>query len=273
MKIKLIAFLILISIAFQIQAASIDTILIRSSVMLRQIKCVVILPASYNNDKRCFPVVYLLHGYGGKYSDWITKVPQLKTYSDKYEFLIVCPDGGSASWYFDSPVNPNILYETYIGKEVPEYIDSAYNTIKDRDHRAITGLSMGGHGALFLAWRHADQYGAAGSISGGLDLKESIHKFEIEKVLGDTTHFMINWEKYCMLNIAKDKPGSALKLIIDCGLMDIFIEGNRKIHQILSRSAIPHDYIERAGNHNWEYWSNAIEYQLLFFSKYFNQHG
>jgi S-formylglutathione hydrolase FrmB len=83
-------------------------------------------------------------------------VPELKTYADEYKVLIVCPDGGNSSWYFDSPVDSTMKYETYIGKEVPDYIDAHYKTIKNRTARAITGLSMGGHGALFIAFRHSN---------------------------------------------------------------------------------------------------------------------
>jgi S-formylglutathione hydrolase FrmB len=54
-----------------------------------------------------------------------------------------------AGWYFDSPANKDFMYETYICKELVGYVDSHYATIATRKGRAITGLSMGGHGALF----------------------------------------------------------------------------------------------------------------------------
>ena len=121
------------------KAAVVDTISIYSNAMQKDLKCVVVKPASYKKKKENYPVVYLLHGFGGWYSNWLIRVPQLKEYADEYNLVIVCPDGGISSWYFDSPVDSTLKYETYIGKEVPDYIDAHYNTIKKRNGRAITG--------------------------------------------------------------------------------------------------------------------------------------
>jgi S-formylglutathione hydrolase FrmB len=272
MKIILLSIVSIFFIPVIINAAKVDTILVFSNNMQKQIKCVVIKPSSYKKKKLRFATVYLLHGYGGWYSNWIIRVPELKEYADKYELLIICPDGDKASWYFDSPVNSSMKYEAYISVEVPHYIDSAYRTIVDKKHRAITGLSMGGHGALFLAWKHPDVFGAAGSMSGGVDLNESKNKFEIVKVLGDTLKFADNWKQYSVINVIEKKLTDSLTLIIDDGIEDIFIAGNRTLHQKLLSLKIPHEYIERPGKHNWEYWRYAVDYQLLFFRKIFDRH-
>ena len=79
-----------------------------------------------------------------------------------------------ASWYWNSPVDPKSQYETFISDELIKAIDSKYKTIKNRTGRAITGLSMGGHGALYLAIKHQDVFGAAGSMSGGVDIGHSL---------------------------------------------------------------------------------------------------
>ena len=129
-----------------------DTIEVMSQAMGRTIKNVVIMPEyyiTYNQNAR-FPVLYLLHGAYGCYSDW-SKKTDLHRLADKYNVIIVCPDGQD-SWYFDSPVDPTMQFETYVSKELVEYIDSHYRTNANRYMRAITGLSMGGHGALFLAF-------------------------------------------------------------------------------------------------------------------------
>jgi len=255
------------------QAAKVDSIFIFSNSMQKQIKCVVVKPGSYGKKKIKFPVVYLLHGYAGDFTNWIKKVPEIKNYADEYKIIIVCPDGDYASWYFDSPVNPKMRYETYISAEVPKYIDSAYKTIADRDHRAITGLSMGGHGALFIAWRHPQIFSAAGSMSGGVDLTEAKNQFEVVKVLGDTKNFADNWNKYSVINLVEIKPSDSLALIIDDGIEDIFIAGNRNLHQKMLALKIAHEYIERPGKHNWDYWRYAINFQLLYFHKFFNSHS
>ncbi len=252
-------------------AATVDTISIYSNAMHVAYNCVVIKPDSYKKKRVQLPVVYLLHGWAGKYSDWIKKVPEIKNYADQLQLLIVCPDGAYSSWYFDSPIDSTMRYETYIAIEVPAYIDAHYRTIKDRTARAITGLSMGGHGAMFLSFRHSNIFGACGSMSGGLDLNDAKGKFEISKRLGDTILQAGNWIKYSVLNVIENKSAEPLAIIFDCGMDDFFYPGNKKLHEKMRQLKIPHDYIERPGQHDWNYWSNSVEYQLLFFRKFFDR--
>ena len=166
---------------FTLQAAKVDTISIYSAAMKKSLRCVVVLPSTYAyyEDTR-FPVVYLLHGYSGNYANWISKVPSIARLADRYNMMIVCPEGGYSSWYFDSPVDPGSKYKTYIGQEVPAYIDSVYRTLRNRLSRAVAGLSMGGHGALFLAWSYPQTFGAAGSMSGAVDLVPWKEKYDLE---------------------------------------------------------------------------------------------
>ncbi|MBI5856739.1 MAG: esterase family protein [Sphingobacteriales bacterium] len=265
----LFCFLLLYS---SLKGATVDTISIYSSAMHKEFKCVVIKPASYNKHKQNFPVVYLLHGYDGWYSNWIIREPKLKNYADQYQLIIVCPDGGKSSWYFDSPIDSTMKYETYISKEVPDYIDKHYYTIVDRKARAITGLSMGGHGALFLAFRHSETFGACGSMSGGVDLNYSRNKFDIMKRIGDTISHADNWKKYIVMNVIENYPKDSLVITIDCGNNDeLYAEANRKLHEKMLKLKIPHDYTERPGKHNWDYWRNSIQYHLLFFRNYFGK--
>ncbi|MBP6285744.1 MAG: esterase family protein [Ferruginibacter sp.] len=252
-------------------AGTVDTVSIYSSSMHRQIKAVLIKPGSYQNKSKRFPVVYLLHGYDGWYSNWIIRAPELKNHADTYQTIIVCPDGAVSSWYFDSPVDKNYRYETYITVDVVRYVDKNYRTIADRNHRAITGLSMGGHGALFLALRHSNIFGAAGSMSGGLDLKEVGYRFDLPKRIGDTVRYAKNWQDLSILGLAEKYTGTKLKIIFDCGVNDIFIGGNRRLHQKMLALKIPHQYTERAGAHNWDYWRSSVPYHLAFFRDFFNK--
>jgi S-formylglutathione hydrolase FrmB len=253
-------------------AGKADTVSIYSSSMHKYIKAVVIKPDSYKIKSKKFPVAYLLHGYDGWYSNWIIRVPELKNYADTYQTLIVCPDGATGSWYFDSPIDSTYRYETHITTEVVGYIDKNYRTMADKDHRAITGLSMGGHGALFLGLRHAGIFGAAGSMSGGVDLMESRNRFDIMKRIGDTILQAKAWHDLTVINLVENYTGTDLKIIFDCGDKDIFIEGNRRLHQKMKELKIPHTYTEGPGEHNWDYWRNSIGAQLYYFGKFFNEH-
>lgn len=261
--------LILTFTFFSRSFAAIDTLSIYSPSMFKNVKCVVITPSDYKKSNSRYPVVYLLHGYSGNYSDWVSKDPDMQKLADENKMMIVCPDGAFSSWYFDSPVDLTMQYETNVGVEIPAYIDSVYHTIKDRKARAITGLSMGGHGGLFLGFRHAGTFGACGSMSGALDANEVRKSFDIEKRLGDTitnNQYYINWS---VINVIEKYPKDSVAVIFDCGTKDFLIEANRRTHEKMLQLKIPHTYTERPGEHTWDYWNNALRYQLLFFKQYF----
>lgn len=266
--IRNIFLLLLIAIALNSSAATVDTVSIYSKAMNKEFKCVVIKPTMVQDESIPVPVVYLLHGYSGSYSNWILRVPKLKDYADQYQMMIVCPDGKN-SWYYDSPIDTSFRFETYVSKEIPVYIESHYTVIKNRTGRAITGLSMGGHGGLFLGFRHADTYGACGSMSGGVDLRPFKKRWELINILGDTVSKWDNWNYYSAINVIKKNPEEPSAVIIDCGTEDFFYTVNRNLHDKMLELKIPHEYIERPGQHNWDYWKNAVQYQLLFFSNYF----
>jgi S-formylglutathione hydrolase FrmB len=250
-------------------AGKIDTVSIYSQAMHRSFKCVLITPDTYDKQTG-FPVVYLLHGHGGSYSNWIKRVPALVNYADEYRCIIVCPDGAASSWYFDSPVDSSMRFETYIAKEVPAFIDAHYKTIRDRKARAITGLSMGGHGGLFLGFRHADFFGACGSMSGALVITQLKSRYSISKLLGDTTANLRYYREYSVLSALNHYTKDSIAIIIDCGTEDPFVEMNRTVHQKMLSQNIAHDYIERPGKHDWKYWATAIQYQLLFLKNFFD---
>ncbi|HMI61001.1 MAG TPA: alpha/beta hydrolase family protein [Puia sp.] len=258
-------------------AARVDTILVHSTAMNKDIKCVVIQPSHPATVRTAanaagtshLPVIYLLHGYSGNYAQWPATAPQLSKEADDLGILFVSPDGGYDSWYFDSPIDSSVRYETFMTKELIPYIDTHYSTIADRTHRAITGLSMGGHGALYLAIRHKDLFGAAGATSGGVDFRPFPDNWGIKKDLGTITEHKDNWDTNTVLTAVDNLSNGDLKIIFDCGTSDFFLTVNRNLHQKLLDKKIDHDYIERPGGHNGQYWKNSIDYQVLFFWKYF----
>jgi len=272
MIIKKSPLLLILSLALHLcsLAAVVDTVSIYSASMKKEIKCVVITPEHHSTQSRQFPVVYLLHGYSGNYGNWITLVPELKNYADEWNMIIVCPDGHYSSWYFDSPIDSTMRYETFVAVEVPNYIDGKYPTIRSRKGRAITGLSMGGHGGLFLGFRHAETFGACGSMSGGVDLNTSRNRYDIIKRIGDTSAYSENWINYSTINVVEKYPADSLAIIIDCGTEDFFYASNVALHRKMLELKIPHEYIERPGRHNWAYWRNAVRFQLFYFYSYFH---
>ncbi|MEY4202341.1 MAG: hypothetical protein RL013_42, partial [Bacteroidota bacterium] len=141
-------FLLSLNAAF---AGQVDTLDVYSPSMNRQIRCLVIRPSNYSGADRPYPVLYLLHGWSGNYTSWLTDAPQLRTAVEAHRMIIVCPDGGYDSWYLDSPVDSTVRYSTHIAREVTAAVDSRYHTIRTPAGRAISGLSMGGHGAMHVA--------------------------------------------------------------------------------------------------------------------------
>lgn len=250
-------------------AASVDTVNTYSQVMKKNIKAVVIKPAGYGNQP--LPVVYLLHGYGGNYGDWVNKVKAVQQQADQFNMLIVCPDGGVGSWYWDSPADPSFQYETYVSKELVSWVDEHYKTIRDRKGRGITGLSMGGHGALYLAIRHQDVFGAAGSMSGGVDIRPFPNNWDMAKRLGAYAKEPARWEAHTVINQLHLLTPNSLALMIDCGYDDFFYKVNINLHEQLQYRNIPHDFVTRPGAHNWNYWSNSVLYQLLFMHEFFSR--
>lgn len=246
----------------------IQTVSTYSASMQKEIPAIVVTPDNYS-AKKSYPVVYLLHGFGGSYaSDWASKAWETTHLADTYDLIFVIPDG-EKSWYFDSPVDPSYWYETYITQELISYVDKNYSTIASREGRAITGLSMGGHGALYLAFRHQDIYSAAGSTSGGVDFRPFPNNWDIAKRLGSYAEYPENWEKNTVINLTHLLTPNSLALIFDCGTEDFFYEMNCRLHEKLLYNNIPHDFISRPGAHNHEYWKNSIQYHVLFFNKHF----
>ena len=91
------------------------------------------------------------------------------------------------------------------------------------------------------------------------------------QLLGDTANKQLCRMIPVMGQVEKLNKDS-VAIIIDCGVDDFIIEMSRVAHQKMLSLKIPHDYIERPGKHNWPYWRTAVEYQLLFFRNYFDQH-
>jgi S-formylglutathione hydrolase FrmB len=251
-------------------AAQVDTIQIQSASMKKTIAAVVIIPDAAKKDpSKKFPTVYLLHGYSGRYDNWIQKVPALQTYADRYGLIVVCPDGSYACAYIDSPIDSNYRYDTHITQELIPFVEKKYPAISDRKNRAITGLSMGGHGALTLAWRHSDLFSACGSMSGAVHLEKLINYPRFYPIIGDTTNQRNNWQAFSMIRMIEKPTALPLLIYFDCGQEDFLYESNKNLHEKMKRLGINHVYTEGPGGHTWSYWENSLAYQLLFFHRQF----
>ncbi|XHR26728.1 MAG: alpha/beta hydrolase [Chthoniobacteraceae bacterium] len=271
MRSTLIFFVTLLSLSVA-RAAKVDTRQIPSESMGKTIPALVITPDSYAQASTRYPVVYLLHGKSGAYGHWGGAAP-LRELADRYQLMIVCPDGGKDSWYFDSPINPACRYETHVAKEVVQYVDKNYRTIAEPRGRAITGQSMGGHGALLLAMRHRDVFGAAGSMSGVLDIRLFEKNPQLGPSLvqwiGSIDEFPDRWNELSVMENLRSLKDKDLSIMIECGTDDGFLKVNQAAHQLLLKDGVEHEYLENPGRHDWTYWKSAIPDQLAFFHAFF----
>ena len=264
-------FLAVVALAFgtMSQAADVQQVVFKSEALSLDKKMTVLVPDSYAAGDKKYPVVLFLHGYGGGPGGW-AKHSTLAAEVDKYGIIAVCTDGTRDSWYFDSPLVESNKYETFIFKDVVTYIDGNYRTYAKNTKRGITGLSMGGHGAMFVGLRHPEVFGTICSMSGGLDIRPFPNNWNLKHWLGDIKEHSGNWDKYTAINQLSPKTASKQNFLFDCGTEDFFIGVNRAMHKKMQKLKIKHIYEEYPGSHNWKYWKLAVIRHMAFFKKSFD---
>ncbi|AFL84905.1 putative esterase [Belliella baltica DSM 15883] len=263
--------------------AKIDTIEVFSKAMNKSLKATVVLPSDSEVKDKDYPSVYVLHGAWGGYLDWhknVTKPNLLQNLADQYQMILITPGVAPFSYYYDSPLMDSVQYETYISKELIPFVDQNYPTKKDKNARGITGLSMGGHGAMMIAAKHPDLFSAAGSMSGVMNIdvrtwignestQEERRKSQRE-MLGNI-NYDYPYSPYTAVGLISEMKENKIALLIDCGIDDFLIETNRQLHQLLLENGTPHEYTERPGAHTWEYWTEALPFHILFIHQAFEK--
>lgn len=269
MKLKHI-FLTALFLAVSICSRAIEIFEVPTTNIPGPAKVSVAVPEGYSNlTNKSYPTVYLLNGHGGDHTSW-NSFSNLDSLATVYQVIFVCPSGLN-SWYFDSPVNPNMKMESYIINDLVPWVDNNFSTKRDRSQRAISGLSMGGHGALWLAIRHSDIFGNVGSTSGGVDFLKWPNKWNLNDVLGNYNNHAMNWQTHTVMSqVPRLVPGQ-LNIIFDCGTEDFFFKVNKALDKALTARKIPHTFKSSPGKHTPSYWKKAIIPQLDFFTTEFKK--
>ncbi|MEE0978047.1 MAG: alpha/beta hydrolase family protein [Muribaculaceae bacterium] len=276
MKKLILTFSMLLMVTFAAMSGGrftqrVDTAVVNTKHLATPMKATVLLPDSaLKNPDAKFPTVYLLNGFSGDYRNWIERVPRIKELSNRYGLILVMPDGRD-SWYWDSPIDPQMQMESFFVKDLVPYIDANYPTKGTADQRAISGLSMGGHGALWLGMRHPELFKSAASMSGGVDIRPFPKNWKMAKRLGKKEDNPEVWEQHTVINLVPQLENGQINLLFDCGKDDFFAEVNENLHKSLVEHGIDHDYITRPGKHSWDYWRNSVLYHLLFFKEQFDK--
>ncbi len=215
----------------------------------------VILPENYEKSRERYPVLYLLHGLTGHYSDWVSRT-NLAEYARRYKLIVVLPEGGNLM-YVNSSLGRE---EDHIIKELIPAVDRAYRTIPLRRARAVAGLSMGGYGALLLGLKHPNLFAFAGSLSGALAIPQMTERKEVMEVFGPPESPLRKESDLWELLKAAKPPLPYFYL--DCGTEDRLLESNRKFAEALRAAKVPYEYRELPGAHTWDYWDRQVQ-QLL----------
>lgn len=241
-----------------------DTITLSSPLLPRPMKVTVARPLGEGP----FPTLYLLNGHGGDYRAW-PRILDIDSVAAARQMVVVCPSGMN-SWYWDAPADPSMRMESFITGELVETIDSLYPTIPSRDARAIAGLSMGGHGALWLALRHPEIWSQAGSTSGGVDIRPFPGSWNMARWLGEKKSNPAVWDAHTVAALVDSLPDSVISsidIIIDCGTGDFFYDVNCRLDSALNARHIPHTFTTSPGKHHWTYWTRSIHPHIDRFAR------
>lgn len=266
---KIVLTLLALGAVLPAAAFRVDTVAVSGPGLSAPMPALVVVPDSASATRR-MPTVYLLHGYGGDYDNWMSHQPRIGELADEYGIIIVTPGVGN-TWYFDAPGRPDQQVETFFISTLVPWVDANYPTIPAREKRALSGLSMGGHGSIYLAGRHPDVFGAAGSMSGGVDFRPFPQNWKIKEILGPKEDNEAVWDSHVVATMVPQLKNAGLALIVDCGADDFFAQVNESLHKDLLAAGVPHDYYSRPGNHSWKYWNNAVLYHLLYFNEFFKR--
>ncbi len=261
---------------------------VRSPILGRDVGYCALLPPGYETSKtQRYPVLYYLHGLGDNQQMFL-RAGGLNLVEDEWEhgrigdFLIVTPEGGT-SFYINSR-DGRERYEDFLVREFLPFVESRYRVERARKSRGIAGISMGGFGALHLAFRRPELF--ASVSAGSAALFERLPSVKVtggqeaaaRRILGGAFGSPLDPEFYgreSPLSLAKTFRPAGLKIYFDCGSEDDygFDRGAESLDKILSARRIPHEYHLYPGGHNWIYFAGHLPASLEFHSLAFGLNG
>jgi S-formylglutathione hydrolase FrmB len=251
-----------------------------SKILGRPVPYCIILPPSFDADKsRQFPILYFLHGLGDNEQSFIQTgawnlTDDLRERGILREFLIATPQG-DASFYINSR-DGKLRYEDFLLQEFFPEIERRYRAAPGRGHRAIAGISMGGYGALHLAFRHPQLFSSVSAHSAALIEQLPAYlgptpETSRAKVLGTvfgTPPDPAFWQHNSPLALARAADLRGLKIYFDCGDQDDygFEVGAAALDKILDARHFAHAYHLYPGRHDPAYFSEHLPASLQFAS-------
>ena len=271
--------------------STVQEVVIDAPSVRRSLRSNIVLPLDYDKSGKRYPVLYLLHGYGGNYTGWIQDGVQ--NHATERDLIIVVPDSGN-SWYANWAASDDQRknnWEDYIIRDVVGYVDSNYRTIARRQGRAIGGLSMGGYGALAIGLRNPEMFCSIASHSGAIGYGRMFRKL-LEKnepvspvkprpdwmsdfdIPGFGTYLERSPKGKIVTTIEEADALNVFKLVTGlsddqrpdiymvCGRGDFLFEANKEFAKHLRDNEITHTSRVTDGAHTHDYWAREIRYSL-----------
>jgi enterochelin esterase-like enzyme len=250
-----------------------DCHLFRSAILHSNVRYCVFLPASYSTPSakpQRYPLLYLLHGLGGNEQamavdgEW-TALQDLRRDRKVGDFLVVAPDGGD-TFYINSRDGEK-LYGDFLFREFMPFIERTYRVRAGRASHGITGFSMGGYGALRIAFAHPEMFGSASAHSAAL-MREPPEGVDAGASSGNLVAQLLAsvfgnpidrkfWDLNSPFLIARKNAAALMrtKIYFDCGTEDHFgfYRGASELHQTLDSLKISHEFHLYPGGHSISY--------------------
>src|SRR5262249_38515831 len=255
-------------IAAAAQNSSVRTVQLQSNFVNATLAYNVVLPPDYKTPTASrYPVLYLLHGFGGHYNDWVIRT-NLADYAAHFRVIVVTPEGNN-SWYVDSVGPSSSKYESYILKELIPDLQKRFRTIESRYGRGIAGLSMGGYGALKFGLKSPGTFAFAASMSGTLaiptwtdadfqnlkSIRDSV--FSTFGPVGSETR-KANDLFAIVQRLSAAQVSTAPYIYFDCGTEDFLVSENNRFAALLREKKLSHEFRELPGDHGWPYWDQQV---------------
>ncbi len=292
-KLSLLVVAIALSASPNIAAAQgrIDCSAIPSKILKRSVRYCAMLPSSYETEtSKKYPIVYFLHGLGQNEQALMLgggwgEIEDLRRRHAITDFLIVAVEGDAT--FFINSADGHDRYSDFFLNEFMPYIESHFRVIRNRSSRGISGLSMGGYGALRFAFSHPELFGSVSVQSAALitqSPKELNADFQraapLARVLGTAFGNPINiahWNQNNPFVLARQNRSQikTLAIYINCGEQDDFgfNQGASKLHQQLEAEGIPHEFHLYPGRHTPDYFLSHLGETLQFQSHAFAAGG
>lgn len=264
---------------------------VSSKILHRDVPYCVLLPESYDapNSTAKFPVLYFLHGLGDNQQSLINMgawnlLSDLRQQNKIGDFLIATPQGWS-EFYINAADGRTRYSDFFLGEFLP-FIEHRYRARTDRGGRAVSGISMGGYGALRFAFAYPQKFSSVSAESAALFsdsptlLDQAMQTGAPRaRLLGTVFGSPINvphWRANDPFTLAKQNATgiSRLAIYFNCGDRDSygFEEGAAALDKLLKSEKIPHTFKLYPGEHSLNYFLSHIDEVMEFHSREFAKH-